>query len=39
MLWLRVSPFFEEVARESVPEILILFFGEIFGILWFDSGF
>jgi hypothetical protein len=29
MLWLRVSSFFEEVARASVPEILMFFLGYI----------
>jgi hypothetical protein len=29
MLWLRVSSFFEEVARASVPEILMFFLGNI----------
>jgi hypothetical protein len=29
MLWLRVSSFFEEVARASVPEILMVFLGDI----------
>jgi hypothetical protein len=29
MLWLRVSSFFEEVARASVPEILMFFLGDI----------